>query len=235
MAIDSGIPKLATILIAGLVDSINPCAIGVFILLISTILVARKKENMLIFGLAYIFAIFLTYVLLGLGLVAFLSIIPLLVAQYITLSAGLLVIFLGIIEVKDFFWYGHGFSLSIPYEFVHKIKDKMKKLSFLGIILIGVFVAAVELPCTGGPYLAVTIILAQNFNFTAFLLLVLYNIIFVLPLVIILLLVIFGMHVQQVQEWKQKNRPYMRLFIGLLLILLGWLLILITNGTINLN
>ena len=56
-----------------------------------------------------------------------------------------------------------------------------------------------------------------------------------LPLIIILLMVVFGMKVQHIQAWKQGNKAYMRLFTGLLLIALGFLLMLIANGTINLN
>ena len=63
--------------------------------------------------------------------------------------------------------------------------------------------------------------------------LVLYNIIFVAPLIFILILVAFGVKLQNVKKWKQDSRGYMRLFIGLLLIGLGWLLILIANGTVN--
>ena len=93
--------------------------------------------------------------------------------------------------------------------------------------------AGVELPCTGAPYLAIITILSTNFNFLAFLLLVLYNIVFVLPLVVILLMVAGGTKLPAVKAWKQEARGFMRLAIGLLLIGLGWLLILIANGTIN--
>jgi cadmium resistance protein CadD (predicted permease) len=65
--------------------------------------------------------------------------------------------------------------------------------------------------------------------------LILYNVIFVMPLVIILLLVLFGIKVQNIQKWKQANKAYMRLITGFVLIALGWLLILIANGIINLN
>lgn len=63
--------------------------------------------------------------------------------------------------------------------------------------------------------------------------LVLYNIIFVAPLVIILLLVTFGKKLYEIKKWKQSNRGYMRLLAGLLLIAMGWLLMFIANGTIN--
>lgn len=233
--VEIALPTLATVLVTALIDSINPCAIGVLILLISTLLVAKKKGKMLSIGSLYIFAVFLTYLLLGLGLMTFLSAIPQVVAEYISIAVGLIVVFAGLVEVKDYFWYGSGFSLAIPYKYAKKIEDKMKKLSIGTVIFLGVFVASVELPCTGGPYLAITLLLSQNFNLAAFLLLILYNIIFVLPLIVILGLVLGGLKVKYIQQWKQNNRAYMRLATGLILIGLGWLLMLIANGTINLN
>src|SRR3989338_1940208 len=219
----------------GIVDSINPCAIGVLILLISTLLVAKKKEKMLKLGIIYISAVFVTYFLFGLGLTTFLANIPLVIAEYISIAVGFLVVIAGLIEVKDYFWYGKGFSLMIPHKYVEKIKEKVKNISLGTIVFLGIFVATVELPCTGGPYLAITLILSQNFNMAAFLMLVLYNIIFVLPLFIILMMVVLGAKMHHIQEWKQGRKAYMRLAAGLLMIGLGWLLMLIANGTINLN
>jgi len=229
------LPTLSAVLVTAVIDSLNPCAIGVLILLVSTLLVAKKKNQMLKIGLIYIFAIFVTYFLFGLGLIKFLSVIPQVIAEYISIAVGLIVVSAGLLEIKDYFWYGKGFSLMIPHKYVKKIQDKVKNLSVGSVIFLGVFVAAVELPCTGGPYLAITLLLAQNFNFTAFLMLILYNIIFVMPLVIILFMVLFGSKIQHIQEWKQSNKHYMRLMAGFLLIALGWLLMLIANGTINLN
>ena len=71
--------------------------------------------------------------------------------------------------------------------------------------------------------------------FYAFMLLVLYNVIFVAPLIIILVMVACGAKLYDVNKWKQANKPYMRLCIGLLLIALGWALMLIANGTVNLG
>ena len=235
MVIEISLPTIGTILATAAIDSINPCAIGVLILLISMLVVTKKRDRMLKIGFLYIAAIYLTYFLIGLGLIAFLASVPLILAEYISIAVGMLIISAGIIEIKDYFWYGAGFSLMIPYKYAKMIKEKMKKLSMPTVILLGIFVAIVEFPCTGGPYLAITLILAQNFNLSALILLIIYNIIFVAPLIIILLLVFFGIKVQDLQRWKQMNKKYMRLITGILLILLGWLLILIANGTINLN
>lgn len=234
MGID--LPTLSVVLISAAIDSINPCAIGVLILMMSVLM--GKKRNvrqLLIYGGAYIFAIFATYLLAGLGLIYFLSTIPITVAEYLSLGVGALVILAGLLEIKDYFWYGRGFSLHIPGPFARKIDQmsKSKKLSIGGIMLLGAFVSAVELPCTGAPYLAIITILSINFDFTAFLLMVLYNFIFVLPLIIILLVVAAGAKIGSVKKFKEENKGTMRLFIGLLLVALGWLLILIANGTIN--
>ncbi|HLD83806.1 MAG TPA: hypothetical protein VI979_03065, partial [archaeon] len=102
-----------------------------------------------------------------------------------------------------------------------------------GVIILGAFVSAVELPCTGAPYLAIITMLSQYFDFTALMMLVLYNIIFVSPLIVILLLVASGKKLYDVKKWKEDNRGAMRLFIGIMLVAMGWLLILISNGTIN--
>jgi cytochrome c biogenesis protein CcdA len=233
--VDISLPTLGTIVATAAVDSINPCAIGVLILLVSTLMATKGKGKMLKIGSLYIFSIFITYFAYGLGLTAFLANIPISVAEYISITVGLIVVFAGLIEVKDYFWYGKGFSLAISPKYAKIIQEKMQNLSIGTVLFLGVFVASVELPCTGGPYLAITLLLSQNFNFSAFLMLILYNIIFVMPLIIILISVLLGAKVNNIHKWKQSNKAYMRLFTGYLLIGLGWLLILMANGTINLN
>ena len=123
----------------------------------------------------------------------------------------------------------------IPAEKAKQIHQMTHKLTLPGMVILGVFVAGVELPCTGGPYLAILVFLSQNFNLKAFLLLVLYNIIFVLPLIVMLFMVYFGLKIQHLKRWKQDYRIYMRFATGIILIALGWLLILIANGTVALN
>ncbi len=236
MAVEAGLPQIGTVIVTAIIDSINPCAIGVMILLVSLMIAnARLRPKMLMYGALYIFSIFLTYLLAGLGLIAFFQVIPLWVSEYIAIVVGSVIVIAGLIEVKDFFWYGQGISLSIPAERAKQIKKMLENISVWGVIVLGAFVAAVELPCTGGPYLAIILLLSQNFNFTAFLLLVFYNIIFVMPLVLILAAVMLGTKVTALAKWKQASRAHMRLAIGVILIILGWLLILIANGTINLG
>jgi cytochrome c biogenesis protein CcdA len=232
--VEIALPTLATVVVTALVDSINPCAIGVLILLLSTLLVTKRKEKILKIGSLYILAVFITYFLFGLGLVSFMAAIPQVIAEYISIAVGLVVVFAGIIEIKDYFWYGQGISLMIPSKYAASIKEKMQSLSIGTVVFLGVFVASVELPCTGGPYLAITLLLAQQFDMSALLLLVVYNIIFILPLAVIVGLVLVGTKLHHIQEWKQASKRYMRLANGVILVSLGMLLMLIANGTVNL-
>lgn len=229
------VPTLSLVIGSAAIDSINPCAIGVLILMISVVLGGGGSTKRLVaLGSAYIFAIFITYLVAGLGLIYFFTEIPIVIAEYLSIAVGSLVILAGVLEVKDYFWYGKGFSLQIPTYFANKIHEYSKsKQSIAGVMFLGAFVAAVELPCTGAPYLAIITILSINFNFTALMLMVLYNIIFVAPLIVILGMVAAGTQVTSVAKWKEESKGTMRLFMGLLLATLGWTLILIANGTIN--
>src|SRR5436190_14473774 len=108
------LPTLSLIVISAAIDSINPCAIGVLILMVSVILGGKGSVRKLLFlGGLYIFAIYVTYLLAGLGLIYFLASIPLFVTEYLALIVGSFVILAGLLEIKDFYWYGKGFSLQI--------------------------------------------------------------------------------------------------------------------------
>lgn len=236
MGIESGLPTILTVILTAAVDSINPCAIGVLILMMSVIIAGGGTIKRMVFlGFVYVGAVMAVYLAAGLGLVYFFTKIPLVLTEYLSIGVALFVVLAGILEIKDYFWYGRGFSLAIPAVAVKKIHDFASHTTIWGIAFLGAFVSAVELPCTGAPYLAIITILSQYFDFQAFLLLVLYNVVFVSPLIIILLLVASGKKIQEIKMWKQDNKGSMRLAIGVLLIALAWLLILIANGTINLG
>lgn len=229
------LPQVGIVVGAAAIDSINPCAIGVLILMVSVVLgQGGSPSRLLKVGFAYIFAIFATYLIAGLGLVYFFSTIPIVIAEYLSIAVGALVIFAGVLEIKDYFWYGKGMSLQIPKKYADKIHEwSMSNKSIGGVMLLGAFVAAVELPCTGAPYLAIITILRIDFTIWAFALMVLYNLIFVAPLIIILIMVASGTKISTVSKWKEESKGNMRLAMGLLFVALGWILILIANGTIN--
>ncbi len=223
---------------AALVDSINPCVFGVLIFLIAFMSrVFKNPHRMLIGGLLYTAVVYLTYFALGLG---FLKItVSLGVSVIIYWIAALIAIFAGILEIKDFFFYGKGLSLKLIPGAAERIKFYTKKierlqgkngyLSYVAAALLGIFVVLVELPCTGAPYLAILAIIGEG-NFSEGIpLLLLYNFIFVLPLLVIIGVSYFGKSSTVLEAWRKKHRGLMRLVIGLFLIALGILMIYTIN------
>lgn len=229
---DIVLPTLSVVLSTAAVDAINPCAIGVLVLLMSTLVsLSKDKKKMLAVGTIYISTVFITYLAAGFGLLIFIQ--KLNIGYMLSFIVGGLVIIMGLIEIKDFWWYGKGISLQIAPSHAKKIQKYIKNITIPGSVFLGMFVAAVELPCTGGPYLAITTMLAKiGMSWEVFWLLFAYNIVFVMPLIVIFALTYFGMDVQKVHKWKQAKKKWMRLVTGLVLVLLGVFLILWSTGVI---
>ncbi|RJQ18946.1 hypothetical protein C4580_06050 [Candidatus Woesearchaeota archaeon] len=211
---------LPVVLTAALIDCINPCAIGVIIFLTAALLRLRKNRNkMLLAGGIYIAAVFITYFLAGLGLLRAIQLFH--ISTYVSIFVGITAILAGLVELKDFFRYGKWLSLEIPHFAARNIKSLAEKATLPAMLFLGFFVALFELPCTGGPYLAITAILAQHAAPGALWYLFIYNTIFILPLLAILALAYAGTRTSALKKWKMKYRRWMRLAAGLLLIVLG--------------
>jgi cytochrome c biogenesis protein CcdA len=223
-----GIPPIPILLGAAVVDSINPCAFGVLIFLLTYLSKTSKRGiKLLTHGLSYILAVFLTYLLAGILLMPVIgSLGQISVAFYGVI--GVVIILLGLVEIKDFFWYQKGFSLELLPGAPKRIKMYMRHISgnIFTAFMLGVFVALVELPCTGAVYLAVLSIMSlTGVNALTISWLVIYNIIFVLPLIGILFAFYKGTTADTLESWRKKNRKWMRLLIGGILIFLGgWMI-----------
>lgn len=223
----NGVP-LAVFLGAAVVDSINPCAFGVLIFLLSYLLkTSKSKAKLLINGLAYILAVFLTYLIAGLILMPIIGSLGQFSVWFYGVL-GIVIILAGIIEIKDFFWYGKGFSLELLPGASNRVKMYTNKItdSIWSAFGLGIFVALVELPCTGAVYLAILSAMSlSGYNAANSVFLVIYNFIFVLPLIIILFMFWGGLSAKRIETWRKKHRGTMRLAIGVVLILLGaWMI-----------
>ena len=212
---------------AALIDGINRCAFGVLIFMLAYLAKTAHKSHMLFNGLVYITFVFLTYLVAGLVLLPIIrSLAGFSVISYYVI-AGIIAL-AGLLEIKDFFWYGRGFSLSIFPSEAERIKKYVTKVgdSPLTSAFLGVFVALVELPCTGAVYLAVLALMSlAGVTTHNIILLIIYNLIFVLPLVVILFFVTKGVHWSKLERWRNKHKGLMRLAIGLLLLALaGWMI-----------
>src|SRR3989339_1325642 len=185
---------LGIIIAAALADSINPCVFGVLIFLLAYMTaVFKNKAKMLLAGVIYITSVYLTYFLIGIGLFTLAYTAG--IAKPFYKFAAVVAIIAGLFEIKDYFWYGKGFSLQMIPGAAERIKKYSKVMQrmetrhpLLGLAiagLLGIFVVFVELPCTGAPYLAILGLLSQGQYAHGIPLLLLYNLIFILPLFVI--------------------------------------------------
>lgn len=226
-------PSLSIPIIIGLgiIDSINPCVIGVLILLLTMLLKSGNKKAILINGITYTIGVYVTYLVGGLTLLELFNSVRdvVFISQLFYFVIGSFVMLAGFLEVKDFFWYGKWFSLAIPKQLVKTVEKQAKgaHISLIATFSAGAILTLVELPCTGAPYLAVLTLMSQSgYGFvTALPLLLLYNLVFVLPLLALTYLAYTGMGVKKMEAWRKENRGLMRLGIGLALLLIGiWIL-----------
>jgi cytochrome c biogenesis protein CcdA len=216
---------LPIVITAALLDSINPCAIAVMVFLLTYLVSIGAKRRMLKVGSVYIGMVFLTYFLSGLGLLTVVQQFSL--GGIVYLVAAVIAIVVGAINLKDFFWYGKGFTLEIPKSRRPTIQKYIQRATLPATIMLGFLVSIYELPCTGGVYIAILGLLANTVTrLVAIPILLLYNFFFVLPLIVILLIVYRGASAERIQDWKEDKKKYMKLFSGIFMLALGiWMLL----------
>jgi len=211
---------LPLVVTCALIDSVNPCAFAVLIFLLLSIITLESRRRVLAVGGAYIAAVFIFYLLSGIGLFSFVQQFG--VSQILFRAAALLAIILGLVNVIDVIRKNEGFILAIPASKKGVIEQYIRDASLPGALILGILVGIFELPCTGGIYLAILGLMSTTFTFSEGLpYLILYNFIFVLPLIAILLIVSFGFSPETVNSWRAENRRILRLGIGLAMIAIG--------------
>ncbi len=181
---------LPLVVVGGLLDGINPCAFSLLLFFVSFIFamsetsLERSRQKVLITGLVYIIGVYLAYLMIGLGLITIMPIAPF--PHFIGKIAALLVIVLGAISLKDYFFHGKGPSLVISDSGVETVKSWMNKLTIPSAFIAGSLVGVFEFPCTGAIYIAITGILAQQAGFLqGFIYLLVYNVAFTFPLIVL--------------------------------------------------
>lgn len=222
---NNGTALLPLIVVSSLVDSINPCAFSILIVsIIFLFSIGKSKEKILGYGLAYIFGIFLVYLLIGLGLLQVLHIfnIPHFMSK---VGAGLLIIF-GIINILETLFPNFPIRFGIPHSAHNKMNSLVEKVSFPAMFALGALVGLCEFPCTGGPYLTALGLLHDSGTYwkgAGYL--ILYNLIFVLPLIVILLIASNRTLVDKVQNFQRSSRGYEKIIAGLVMITLAFVIL----------
>ena len=216
---------IGAVVVAALVDSINPCAISVMIFLLIFLTSLGNKRRVLIVGLVYIATVYAVYFLAGIGLLTFLQSTAM--TRYVFYGAAIISIAFGLINIKDFFFKRDEPTLAISETKKPMIKKYIEKASIPAAIALGAMVSLFELPCTGGIYLAILSLLGNTMTFSEGApWLALYNFIFVLPLIMVLGVIFMGVSAEKANEWRLQNRSYLRLLIGVVMLTLGAMMLL---------
>src|SRR5512136_1908624 len=224
---------LPTVLVAGVVDGINPCAFTVLLLFVTALTstlqsgeanLKAMRARLLGMGGIYIAAVFLTYLALGVGLLKSLDFFT---RQHVPARFGaLLAILFGLWMLKDYFSPEVGWRLQAPGRIGIVARQSAKKATVPALIVGGFLIGLCTVPCSGAVYLGVLSLLAlQPTRLLGYGYLVLYNLVFVLPLIGILLLASSRPTLNQLAHWNLHHKEWVRLALGGGVVIMGLLIL----------
>lgn len=231
--------SLLTILGAGLIDGLNPCAFATLVFFISYLaFTGRKGKEVLLAGLAFTLGVFLTYLGVGVGFLKFLETLPFLdaISRWVYGATALMCIVLAIGSLYDWRQARQGKSEEMRLKLPTKLRQRINKAireragmrAFIPMtFLTGVVVSVIELACTGQVYLPTIVFVlgVPEMQSQAFLYLLLYNLMFILPLAIVFVMAYYGTSSEQLGLFIHKRMATIKLVTaGLFILLAGWLI-----------
>ena len=231
------------ILFAGLLDGVNPCAFATILFLIAylTLIVKRKRKEILFTGISFTFGVFLAYLLIGLGLLKALQVLKgiTLVSKLLYPVIGGLVFILAIYNFKDYLSMKKGkfgeVTLQLPRFLklgIHKVIREQTRIRYFIILafVTGIIISVLELFCTGQVYLPTIMYILgiPGLKARALFYLILYALMFIVPLVIVFLLVYLGITSKRLEAFGQRHASTVKLLTVLLFLFFAIFMFIIT-------
>jgi len=215
--------------IIGLLDGVNPCAMWVLMFLLTLLVNAGSRQKLIMIGSTFVVASAIVYFLF---MTAWLNIFMFLgIKEYVTVGLGIVAIIMGLINMKEIVFFKKGVSLMIPEKAKPKLFEKMRRvihendlwLAFVGTVALAFFVNLIELACTiGFPAIYTRVLSIQNIGtMLKYFYMLLYNVYYVIPLGVIVLLFVFTMGKYRFQE---KHARVLKFISGVLMLTLGLIL-----------
>ncbi len=225
---------------AGLIDGINPCAFATLIFFVSYLtLSGRKGKEILFVGGAFAFGVFLAYLAVGLGLYQILEMggeTLDLIAKIVYAVTGVFCLVLAILSFRDYKKAREGdvgdMMLKLPEPLRKRINATIRKgrnarSYVLGAFFAGILISFLELACTGQVYLPTIIFVSSipELRLQAVLYLIIYNLLFILPLIVIFILVYFGTTSKDLTRFLKERAALVKFGMAIVFVALGgWLL-----------
>jgi cytochrome c biogenesis protein CcdA len=224
------------VLVAGFIDGLNPCAFATIVFLVSYLaFLGKQSTEILKYGLIFTFGVFIAYLLAGMGLMAGfrqLSGFPM-ITKGIYLAIAIFAFILGIISFYDYILFRRGqmakMKLQLPMALKKRIhgiirkQTRSSKAGFAATFMLGFVIAATEVICTGQLYLPTIgyIMTIPKLRAYAFFNLVLYNIMFIIPLAGIFVAAFFGVTSEKMAVVTKEHTGTVKLLTAILFIGLG--------------
>jgi cytochrome c biogenesis protein CcdA/thiol-disulfide isomerase/thioredoxin len=234
------LPDILAVIFGGLVDGLNPCAFATLIFFVSYLTVTeRRGRQILAVGAAFTLGVFLTYLAIGVGLyevVKSISGIHTALGYAVSLLIALFCLALAVLSVLDFFKARRGeikdMALVMPEglrQAAHAVirRTSSARAFVLVAFITGAVISFIELACTGQPYLAVIVHVVNNVpdsRYHALLLLVLFCLMFAVPLIVVFVLVYFGATSLQLGVFLKRHAALVKMATALLFVsMAAWL------------
>jgi len=220
------LPLLPVVLFTGFLNSFNPCAISLLLIFISLMFtLGKERKEIIAFGTAYIASIYVTYLIIGVTSMQILTVAGASAIPYPNLIArigAVLVIVFGLLNIKEYFFPQAPFSIKIPL----KVRGYVSRFAFqatiASAIIVGVLIGLYQFPCSGAIYLAIISLISTKTSFAVGLLyLLLYNLMFVLPLIVIFVLATNKITTEKFINLQEQHGRKLHLFLAVVMILLG--------------
>ena len=212
--------SLYMVIFAALVDSTNPCGLSVLVFLLISMAAAGNRKRILLVGGVYIAAMFLFHLLVGIGLFSAFSLSGL--SKPFSILGGIIALVLGIITLADVLRNRETYLLSIPESGKGLLGTYARKATLPAAFILGILAGILGFTCTGGIYISILGLMGRDMTVMNGLgWLILYNVIFVLPLVLVTLLVAYGISPARAERWRTENKRAIRVIIGVILVALG--------------
>lgn len=226
---------MALLVFSALIASINPCTMSVLIMSISS-LVGKGKHprhvalHTFMFGLG----IFVSYTIFGTLMMLLFSVLPIGFVGYISLIVGVLICIFGLLEIKDYFWYGKGPSFKLTDITEQKIHAWTKKHhSPIRGFLLGVY-TSLKMSHYTSILVIMSALVSVLLTDSNYLLPAIWAFWYVIPIFFIAALSASGVNPHNLLAWKEQSKHTMRLSIGLLYVLMGWIVLVLLAGGLKL-
>ncbi|MFA4825183.1 MAG: cytochrome c biogenesis protein CcdA [Methanoregula sp.] len=217
--------SLPLVVFAAIVDSANPCGLSVLVFLLIPMAAAGSRRRILLVGGAYITAMFLFHLLVGIGLFSVISFSGF--SRVFAIIGGAVALLLGIITIADVLRNKETFILSIPESQKGMLGNYIRIASLPAAFILGILAGILGFSCTGGIYISILGLMGREMTVMAGLpWLVLYNLVYVLPLILITLLVAYGISPERADSMRAKYKRTIRMIIGVILVALGAVILL---------